>query len=257
MLLSEEKIALFDFCDTMISFQSADAYVRYVKAHVHNSARMLFLEGIRGFLSKSRIMRILQKFSREGSINKKMLLTQLKGLSFLKMNELAEGFYREMIRPNYIPEVISEVKRHKQEGCRLFIVSGGYDVYLKYVADEFGFEDYIATRLDFQEGKFTGRYKGEDCMNNTKIKLLKEYFGRENLKTCDSIAYSDSKSDIPLLKYCRRGVVVQKAQCPPPSTSNYSSMTGLMRMALRCCHGKNSSQHQTSLRKGLLFTYIC
>lgn len=210
-----EKIALFDFCDTMINFQSADKYVRYVKAHVLNDAGMRFAEILRGFLVKTRLMRALQLFCREGYINKKMLLSQLKGLSEQEMTALAEKFYREIIRPNYIAEVIAEIRRLKQKGYRLFIVSGGYDVYLKYVAEEFGFKDCIATRLDFQYGKFTGRYKGDDCMNDNKVSLLKEYFGRESLRDCESVAYSDSKSDIPLLKFCRRGVVVTRKNCPP------------------------------------------
>ena len=242
--MGEEKIALFDFCDTMINFQSADKYVRYVKAHVHNNARMRLSEVLRLFLMKTRLMRVLQAFSREGYVNKRMLLSQLRGLGARDMTGLAERFYRELICPNYVHEVIETLKRHKQEGYRLFIVSGGYDIYLKYVAEEFGFEDVIATRLEFQDGRFTGRYTGDDCMNENKVKMLREYFGRESLRDCDSIAYSDSKSDIPLLRFCRRGVVVARKNCPPPSTQYYVTMTGLMVMALRCCHGKTNSQHQ-------------
>ncbi len=249
--MREEKIALFDFCDTMINFQSADKYVRYVKDHINISSRMHLLETLRRFLVKTRLMRVLQHFSREGYVNKKMLLRQLAGLSEQEMTRLAESFYRELVRPNYIPEVIAEViaevMRLKHEGWRLFIVSGGYDVYLKYAADEFGFEDCISTRLNFQDGIFTGMYKGDDCMNNNKVKMLREYFGREDLKNCDSVAYSDSKSDIPLLKFCRKGVVVTCGNCtPPPHTPYYAVINGLMLMALRCCHGKNNSQHQGS-----------
>lgn len=219
--MAGEKIALFDFCGTMINFQSADAYVRYVKSHVRKNARMLFIEGVRKFATVSRIMRVLQKFSREGFINKRMLLTQLKGLSFQEMDELAQKFFREVIRPNYIPGVIEAVKKYKAEGYRLLIVSGGYDIYLKYVAEEFGFDDVISTRLDFDGGTFTGRYKGMDCMNAHKVSLLKEYFGRDSLRDCESVAYSDSRSDIPLMKYCRKGVAVLRNSPPPPSRQLY------------------------------------
>lgn len=215
--MAGEKIALFDFCDTMINFQSADAYVRYVRSYVRKNPRMIFIEGVRKFAAVSRIMRVLQKFSREGFVNKKMLLTQLKGLSFQEMDELARKFYSEVIRPNYVPEVIEAVKKYKAEGYKLFIVSGGYDIYLKYPAEEFGFDDVISTRLDFDGGIFTGRYKGMDCMNAYKVTLLKEYFGRDSLNDCESVAYSDSRSDIPLMKYCRKGVAMVRKSPPPPS----------------------------------------
>ena len=213
--MSTEKIALFDFCDTMINFQSADAYMRYVKKRVHLDARMHLLSGLVKFLAKSRLLRVMQKFCREGFVGKKMLLYQLKGQSFDVMDKLAQEFYSEVIRPNYVAEVIAAVKKHKDEGFRLFIVSGGFDIYLKYVAEEFGFDGCVSTCLDFEDGKFTGRYKGVDCMNNNKVVLLRQYFGRENLRDCDSVAYSDSKSDIPLLKYCRKGVAVIRKNTPP------------------------------------------
>ena len=215
MYLSEDKIALFDFCDTMINFQSADAYVRYVKDNVPHSVRMNFLETLRGLLVKSGGMMILQRLSREGYVNKRMLLQELNGLDESIMNDLAEKFYREKIRPNYVPEVIDALKRHKAEGYRMFIVSGGYDIYLKYVASEFGFEKVIATCLEFQNGRFTGHYKGDDCMKVHKVDLLRNYFGRDDLKDCDSVAYSDSASDIPMMKLCRRGVAVLRNNTPP------------------------------------------
>lgn len=216
LYLSEEKIALFDFCGTMISFQSADAYVQYVKDHVPHNIRMNTLEGFRKMLVMSGGMRILQKFSREGYVNKRMLLRELKGISEEDMQSFAERFYRERIRPAYIPEVIGAVNKHKSEGFRLFIVSGGYDVYLKYVAEEFAFEDVISTCLEFSGGIFTGKYKGADCMNTNKVTLLKKYFGREYLRDCESIAYSDSSSDVPMMKFCRKGVAVIRNITPPP-----------------------------------------
>ena len=243
--MAEEKVALFDFCGTMINFQSADAYVQFVKEHVPHDFRMNFIEFVRKIFVKSQVMRVLEKLNRRGSINKKTLLREIQGLSQSEMEKLAEKFYHERIRPNYIPEVIEAVKKYHDEGYKLLIVSGGYDIYLKYVAEEFGFNDVLATCLEFRDGKFTGHYKGEDCMNKHKVTLLKEYFGREDLRDCNSVAYSDSRSDVPMMKFCRRGIaVLQKLRMPPPR--NYlDDENGLMLTVLRCSHGrKNTKEHK-------------
>lgn len=177
-----------------------------------------------------------------------MLLSQLRGLDKTLMEDLAESFYREVIRPNYIAQVINAVKKCKHENYKLYIVSGGYDIYIRHVAQEFGFDDIICTTLQFDGQKFTGRYKGDDCMKTNKLRMLRKYFNRENLHDINSVAYSDSSSDIPMLRFTRRGIVVKKL-CPPPLRYFYVMLIiGSMLTASRCSHGKDNkhsdSRHQ-------------
>ena len=56
----------------------------------------------------------------------------------------------------------------------------------------------------------TGKLYGYDLIRANKVKKLKYVFGVSSLKQIDSIAISDSKSDLPLLEYCRKAVVVCK-----------------------------------------------
>ena len=206
-LLNNNKVALFDFCGTIINFQSADAYVKYT---LENLNIKLNLSNItRKFLIKAHLMRVANKIlCIEGDLNKKLILRQLKGFSKNSLELLAEKFYKEIIRPNYNSEIISEIKRCKSQGFKIFIVSGGYDIYIKHTAREFNFDGVICTELEFKNNIFTGKYKNFDCMGVNKIKYLKKFFELDNLKNFDSTAYSDSPSDMPLFNYCARGVAV-------------------------------------------------
>ena len=54
-----------------------------------------------------------------------------------------------------------------------------------------------------------GAFRGLDCMCSNKVILIKKKFG-DKLDILDTIAYSDSKSDLPLLLMVKDGYVISK-----------------------------------------------
>ena len=162
-------------------------------------------------LIKCRLMNLLQTFSAEGYLNKKMLLYQLKDIDYCTLDELAHDYYYDRIKPNLIRETVSELERLKSENYLVYVVSAGYDIYLKYAMEDLGIDGIISTKLDFCKNKFTGYYLNKDCLGEYKIKMIKEYLSQMNVKGENSIAYSDSNTDLPLLNYCNTGVVVCKS----------------------------------------------
>ncbi|MFA7031849.1 MAG: HAD-IB family phosphatase [Candidatus Methanomethylophilaceae archaeon] len=67
--------------------------------------------------------------------------------------------FRTMPLTEGIQETVAALK---SEGMRCVIVSGGIDIAAKMIADEFGFDSYIADSLETCEG---GRLTGEGIMN--------------------------------------------------------------------------------------------
>lgn len=201
---NKEKIAFFDFCDTLVPFQSADAYVKYVLKH-HKSLPMLMRRVFFVFL---RNMHLLDWFLKRSHINHKaFVLWQLKGKSESVMREMAKNFYNERIVPSLVPETYGRLRDLQKQGYRVVLVSGGYDIYLHLFAadNDIASKDVLATELLFKEGLFTGKM-GEDCMNESKIARLEKLFDREKIY---SVAFSDSLSDLPLLTWCDEAYFVQ------------------------------------------------
>lgn len=209
MLNNKEKIALFDFCETLVSFQTADEYVNYTRCHYGN-IKMKFWFLLHSLAAWFQIISLLDYFSSKTSINKKIIAKQLTNESFGKLDKAAREFYQNQIRPNLINAVITELVRLKNEGYRVMLVSGGYDIYLKYFANEYGIkeEDIIATKLRFIKGKCTGTFEGKDCLFEEKIVRLNRLF--PNKEYFYFQAYSDSESDIPMLDWANQGIVVRK-----------------------------------------------
>jgi len=67
----------------------------------------------------------------------------------------------------------------------------------------------IGTEYEVINGMYSGRLTGEPCYGNHKAVVVKEYL---NKKTDVSIeaAYSDDRSDLPLLKLAEKGYLVDK-----------------------------------------------
>lgn len=204
---NKEKVALFDFCETLVNFQTADAYVDYVRDKMQDK-RMYKLENLQNNLRKIKLIQIFEKITGyRYSINKRVKLWQLKGLSFVELQKLAIEYYQEKIRPNFISELLDRLKELKESGYSVYLVSGGYDIYLRCFAEEFELSGVISTKIGFKEGNCTGKFEGLDCLKEGKVNLLNQYF---IIKPNLSVAFSDSVTDLPFLKWVHKGYVVSK-----------------------------------------------
>jgi len=205
---NKENIAFFDFCETLVNFQTADAFVDYV-ADRSQSIRMKKIESIRRWLYSHHIITMLTLLSfTRVSVNKKIKLFQLKGFSRSELEMYAMDYYINMIKPNIIQPVLMKMLHLQNLGYKIIIVSGGYDIYLKYFAKDYGIEHVISTRLGYNDNDCcTGRFDGIDCLYKNKVRLLNICFQKEKLY---SIAFSDSSSDIPFLSWADEGYVISK-----------------------------------------------
>lgn len=200
------NVALFDFCETLANFQTADPFVDYVRRH-HPSKRMIFYNKLKWCHDRLRLFGAFEhQFLPNKSISKRLKLYQLKGLQRKELVLLAEQYYKNVVKPNLIKEMISELLRLKKE-YKIYLVSGGYDLYLKYFVEDFGLDGYFSSRIGFKDDICTGKLEGEDCMYENKVHILENYF---NKSACEIIAYSDSKTDMPLLTWADEGIVVSK-----------------------------------------------
>ncbi len=201
------KVALFDFCETIANFQTADAYVDFVRERL-NDSRMYRLEKVQRFFRTIRVIQIIEKLTRyKFSVNKRIKLWQLRGHKLSELQGLAKEYYQNRIEPNFIPEMIEKLLELKVQGYSIYLVSGGYDIYLRCFAEDYGLSDVISTKIDFKDDVCTGKFDGIDCLRDGKVKLLNLFFYS---KPSYSVAFSDSITDLPFLKWVNEGFVVSR-----------------------------------------------
>lgn len=203
---NREKIVFFDFCGTLVPFQSAPRYINFVLDNYPREAASI-RRRIKAMLEKWRIPKRLERYSKGFFKQKEIELWPLRGYGQETLDNAAKRFYEEVIKPNLIPEVMEEYEHYQKEGFRVVLVSGGLGIYLRYFAAEHGIaaNDIISSNVQIKRGKATGKLEGVDCMGQNKLTLLEQRF--DNTKIY-SEALSDSYSDIPMLKWVNRGMVV-------------------------------------------------
>lgn len=204
------RIVLFDFCETLCDFQTADSFVDFVRQDINNISPNL-LEKLNLFVRKIRVLSYIDSHTRyKYSLNKRMKLYQLKGLSHELLDKLSLKYYEKRIRPHIIEKILDRMRNHQEMGDDVWIVSGGYGIYLRHFATEFGINNIISSNIAFDKnGVCKGRLDGIDCMGFNKITML-----NNKLKKLDDYiliaSYSDSVSDIPILSVAKYAYVVSK-----------------------------------------------
>jgi len=197
----KKKLAIFDFCDTIFNGQSISYFLDFLelKLPIHKK-----------LYSKIR-KRFNQIPSSDSKKYKEYLLKVYNEISKYEMESYSEEFFKTVIRNRLHKVVIEKLLEHKNQGHRIIIVSGGFENYLKYFVNEYQVDYLLSTKLEFENGKFTSKIDGNECLGIEKVKQLKQ-LDLNNYDLENSYVYSDHHSDKPLFDLVGNKVLVKNKQ---------------------------------------------
>lgn len=113
------------------------------------------------------------------------------------------------ILPRVYPQMLEEVHAHQDAGRPCFIVSAAGNDVVETLATVLGMEGGIGTRYEVDaEGNFTGRLDGPFVYGPGKVTAMEEFATRHDIDLSASYAYSDSLSDLPMLRAVGHPVAV-------------------------------------------------
>ena len=113
------------------------------------------------------------------------------------------------ILPRIYPQMLDEVHRHQDEGRATFIVSAAGNDLVKALAAVLGMEGGIGTRWAVgEDGKYTGEMDGPFVYGKGKVEAMRRFAAKHEIDMDASFAYSDSVSDLPMLRSVGHAVVV-------------------------------------------------
>jgi phosphoserine phosphatase len=105
--------------------------------------------------------------------------------------------------------MLDEVHRHQDDGRATFIVSAAGNDLVKTLAAVLGMEGGIGTRWAVGPGgSFTGQMDGPFVYGEGKVEAMRRFAGEHDIDLAASYAYSDSASDLPMLRAAGHAVVV-------------------------------------------------
>jgi HAD superfamily hydrolase (TIGR01490 family) len=113
------------------------------------------------------------------------------------------------ILPRIYPQMLDEVHRHQDEARATFIVSAAGNDLVRALAAVLGMEGGIGTRWEVgRDGKYTGEMDGPFVYGKGKVEAMRRFASGHDIDMDASFAYSDSVSDLPMLRSVGNAVVV-------------------------------------------------
>lgn len=194
------NISIFDFCETLVDKQTGDAFVEYVLRDKNKWFSLL-----KYYLFKTKLYWVLSKCLNITS-SKVRVLGLLKGMPYEYLDGQAK-YYCEGLINNHQTLIVSHLLAEHAKGHKVFIVSGGYSLYLKYFFPDV-IDHLISSDISFTDGICDGKMVGLDCLGLNKIIKLKQIIGKDELYQSETTFYSDHHSDLPLLLMVDNGIAI-------------------------------------------------
>jgi HAD superfamily hydrolase (TIGR01490 family) len=129
----------------------------------------------------------------------------LAGFSVEDMRRLVGDAMEPVLRPLVYDEPLDLLRRHRERGDRVYIVSATLQEIVEHVAEDLGFDGAIGSTCEIVDGVYTGRSL-RAAHGTGKAEALRELARAEGIDLAASTAYSDSYSDVPFLEAVGRPV---------------------------------------------------
>jgi HAD superfamily hydrolase (TIGR01490 family) len=104
------------------------------------------------------------------------------------------------VLPNLYPEVLALAHAHQDAGRRIYICTAASQEMADLMALVLGFDGSIGSRSEILDGVYTGAPGGPFAYGAGKAALIAELAATEGILLAESYAYSDSASDLPMLR---------------------------------------------------------
>jgi HAD superfamily hydrolase (TIGR01490 family) len=113
------------------------------------------------------------------------------------------------VLPRIYPEMLEEVYAHQDAGRPTFIVSAAGDELVQLLARILYMDGGIGTTYEIgDDGLFTGELGGAFMYGEGKVEAMSRFAAEHGIDLGASYAYSDSVSDLPMLRAVGHPVVV-------------------------------------------------
>lgn len=194
------RAALFDLDRTLVRVETASLYVRYQREIGEATTKDLL-----------RTLVWVAKYTL-GVLDAEKVAARvaatLTGTREIAMIEKCERWVERDVMPHVGDAARAAVARHAAAGDLLAIVTGASPYASRPVARRLGIPHVLASDLEVEDGRFTGKFVPPLCYGPGKIVRVQRLAEEHGFSLSDAIFYTDSYTDLPLLMAVGEPVVV-------------------------------------------------
>jgi HAD superfamily hydrolase (TIGR01490 family) len=145
-----------------------------------------------------------------GALKQALLRRTLQGTQRAEIAALSETFVRDTIERRCFPEALATIRRHREAGHYLVLMSASVDFYVPEFGRQLGFDQVISTGVRFDGDRLEGTLTTPNRRGEEKARCFQALVAERN--DTDTFAYGNSDSDLPHLRLARHGVLVNGSQ---------------------------------------------
>lgn len=112
------------------------------------------------------------------------------------------------VLPAVYPQMLAEAHEHQDAGRLAYVVTAASHELAETLATVLVLDGGIGNRSEVRDGVYTGRPEGHFTYREGKAAAVRDLAERENIDLAASYAYSDSESDLPMLRAVGNPVAV-------------------------------------------------
>ena len=112
------------------------------------------------------------------------------------------------VLPRLYPQMLERAYAHQDAGVPVYILTAASQEMADLLAHVLAFDGGLGSRSEIVDGRYTGRPAGPFNYREGKVLSMRELADRAGIDLEASYAYSDSESDLPMLRAVRHAVVV-------------------------------------------------
>jgi len=188
---TKNYVAFFDIDDTIIRMNSSKALVYGARKNGLMSFPSFIKAVYQVVLYKLKLKDAIETIHKMGS--------WVAGIHVDEFNKMVEEINKTIIISAIRPEIIEEIRVHKEQNAEIAILSSAVSAICYPLADFLGIDKVLCSELETENGRFTGRPVGKFCFGEEKLVRLKEYCFNNNHSIQEAYYYADSIDDLPVL----------------------------------------------------------
>lgn len=193
------KYIIFDICGTLYDANTSFAFIENVLIKYNRSYRIIYqiLKSLPGRIVNKILFHLFNY-----DLYKQVTTRFLRNHSEEVIANLSKEFVVNYLKHKERKDVINLLNQFRKNNWKIVFISAAYDFIIKEVANFYGVEDFFASTLEKNNGKYTGRYK-DDILDK------KHEIFQTNFKDVEElIVVSDNKTDYELFKLANNKYVI-------------------------------------------------
>jgi HAD superfamily hydrolase (TIGR01490 family) len=131
----------------------------------------------------------------------------LEGVRVRELQRLAPDVLAGVL-PRLYPQMLEIAYEHQDAGRPIFICTAASQEMAELMAIVLTFDGAVGSVSEVVDGHYTGRAGGPFTYREGKAEAIRELADREGIDLAESWAYSDSESDLPMLRLVGHPVAV-------------------------------------------------